>query len=152
MKMKVDALEKFNLDLAYLAANGYSGFDFFDQVNCWRAERSKQEQRITEVKLIVNDMFSPHLTSSKYDMFVFRLNEQLIIPKMRSENIGLQWVGDKECKLYFQAFPEIYAIDKDVSIAFKKLMVKKEFGDTLDDKIVEDMNLDRHKKMKGMPL
>lgn len=151
MKMKVDSLKNFDLDLAYLASKGFSGFDFFEQSNCWRAERSKQEQRITEVKLIVNNEKCPFF-NNKLDMFVFRLNEQSIIPTLRKENIALEWVGDKECKLYFQAFPEINAIDKDVNVAFKKLMIKKEFGDELDDRIVDEINFDKHKKMKGAPL
>ena len=147
MKVSVELLKDFELQLAFHYATGYSGFDYFPEYCCWRAELKLSKVGLTAVS-IVNDSNGSFRNRAYNKDF----GDTTILRELRSENIGLKWDQDSNYVLYFQAFPEIEVTHPNLAIAFMKVMIKKELGDVLSDEDVEAMNLFKTKQRKGSPL
>jgi len=147
MKVSVELLKDFELQLAFHYATGYSGFDYFPEYCCWRAELKLSKVGLTAVS-IVNDSNGSFRNRAYNKDF----SDTTILRELRSENIGLKWDQDSNYVLYFQAFPEIEVTHPNLAIAFMKVMIKKELGDVLSDEDVEAMNLFKTKQRKGSPL
>ena len=147
MKVSVELLKDFELQLAFHYATGYSGFDYFPEYCCWRAELKLSKVGLTAVS-IVNDSNGSFRNRAYNKDF----SDTTILRELRSENIGLKWDQNSNYVLYFQAFPEIEVTHPNLAIAFMKVMIKKELGDVLSDEDVEAMNLFKTKQRKGSPL
>ena len=132
MKVSVELLKDFELQLAFHYATGYSGFDYFPEYCCWRAELKLSKVGLTAVS-IVNDSNGSFRNRAYNKDF----SDTTILRELRSENIGLKWDQNSNYVLYFQAFPEIEVTHPNLAIAFMKVMIKKELGDVLSDEDVE---------------
>jgi hypothetical protein len=146
MKVSVGALKGFELELAFHFATGYSGFEFYPEYSCWRAEK-KFGFGISSVS-IINDEYG----CFKGREFNKDFSDKTILRELREENIGLKWDENSNFVLYFQALPEITASSPNLAIAFMKVMIVKELGEVLSDEAVESMNLFKTRTKKGKPL
>ena len=145
MTIAVSSLTGSELQLAYHLANGYSGFDYYPDVKCWKAE-------IKVASLFVNSIIAESNDNFINPLFTLNLEIDSIIKLMQIENIGLRWDSDRKVELYYQALPELAATGASLEDAFMQLRVLKEIGDELDDQAIEKMNLLKHRQVKGFPL
>lgn len=146
MKLPVEFLNDTELQLAFHLATGYEGFDYFPEYSCWKAEAPLGTSGLTSLSIIEDRKgnFAPS--------FYKDISDSSILRELRSENIGLKWDENSNYILYFQALPEITATNKNLAIAFMKVMIKKEFGDVLNNEVIESINLLKTRTKKGSPL
>jgi hypothetical protein len=147
MKISVEDLTDFQLQLAFHLAVGYETFEYYPDYKCWRAEMKLGEMRLTSVSIIKDDMSSFH-----NQIYTRSLCEVQILKDMRSENICLSWNQDKDFYLYYAAFPEINAAHPFLPTAYMKARVKKELGNELDDNVLNLMNFHKARQTKGSPV
>lgn len=146
MKVSIEALNGFELELAFHFTTGYSGFEYYPEYSCWRAEK-KFGFGISSVSIINDDC-----GCFKGREFNKDFSDETILRELREENIGLKWDENSNFILYFQALPEITASSPSLAHAFMKVMIIKELGEVISDEAVEEMNLFKVKTKNGKPL
>ena len=147
MKISVEDLTDFQLQLAFHLAVGYESFEYYPDYKCWRAEMKLGEMRLTAVSVIKDAKSNFH-----NQIYTRTLCEVQILKDMRSENICLSWNEEKDFYLYYAAFPEINAAHPFLPTAYMKARVKKELGDELDETVQDLMNFHKTRQTKGSPV
>ncbi len=139
--MNVDDLAGYRLDLLFYLSIGYKDFEYYQRLSCWRIEKQfSNESKLKFVGIVpdVGCLFKNHpyiITYSSDPTFILR--------EMKDEGIALSWGQDKEFCLHLQAFPEIKASDRILVTAFKRIMVKKEFGEFINQDLILAANIFR---------
>ena len=141
--MSVDELALRELDLLFYLALGYSDFEYYEKLRCWRIEKPlSASSKISQVGIVPDDgcFLKHHPYIMKYST-----DPSSILREMRDEGIALTWGTDGECRLHFQAFPEIIAEHWSLSDAFKRVMIKKELGDLISQEDLLRANIFRER-------
>jgi hypothetical protein len=141
--INVSTLKYKELRLLFLYVKGYQGFEYFDSEKCWKAEKVIGDCGIVSTSIVVDT----DCTSNTYQM-----SETDIFREMAEENIGLFWDQDGKPCLYYQAFPEIKAVNQNLSHAFMEVFVRKELGDIVESDIILSINLDKTRTKKGLTI
>ena len=141
--MNADELALVELDLLFYLALGYTGFEYYEKLKCWRIEKPlSASSRISQVGIVPDDG-----CSMKYHPYLMKYSTEptFILREMRDEGIALTWGSGGEYCLHFQAFPEIKAQHWSLIDAFKRVMIKKELGDFISLEDLSRANVFREK-------
>ena len=146
MTISVDQLKGHELELAFHHATGYTGFDYYPDRNCWRAELTVGHLGIKIVSVICETGVW-HNSAYRKDF-----SDSKILEELKAENIGLKWDEDSNVVLYYQALPEITATRKTLKEAYMSVVIKKEIGESISSDVIYTTNMLKTSSKPGPPL
>lgn len=146
MTTSVEFLKGHELELVFHHATGYTGFDYYPDQNCWRAELTVGHLGIKIVSVICENGVW-HNSAYRKDF-----SDSKILEELKAENIGLKWDEYSNVVLYYQALPEITATRKTLKEAYMTVVIKKEIGDMISSDVIYTTNMLKTSSKPGIPL
>ena len=141
--MNADELALTELDLLFYLARGYTGFEYYEKLKCWRIEKPVfASSKILQIGVVPDDECS---TECRPYLMKYSSELAFILRDMQDEGIALTWGPNGNYCLHFQAFPEIKAQHWSLIDAFKRVMIKKELGDFISIEDISRANISRER-------